>query len=172
MMGFKFFVIGSEPESEFTVARPAESIGRTPKGDLSRTFHIPGHFIEEKYSDRSHWWRHSSGQNKNVWPFALDIALAHRIPTLTRAPVSVWIFHDLVWGVFEHPPPPTTSAPRHRRKKRKKAMESSSKIITNLLQSFFTSGQYWGHQRSLKKMFWKCHFFQSSALFRKITKWE
>ena len=44
--------------------------------------------------------------------------------------------------------PPSISAPAHRRTKRKTAFESSRKIISKSLQSFFGSGQNWGHQGS------------------------
>ena len=42
--------------------------------------------------------------------------------------------------------PPSISAPAHRRTKRKTAFESSRKIISKSYQSFFGSGQNWGHQ--------------------------
>ena len=44
------------------------------------------------------------------------------------------------------PPPPMISAPGRRREKRKAAFESSRKIISKSFQSFFSSGQNWGHQ--------------------------
>ena len=63
--------------------------------------------------------------------------------------MDLWIFHHLLGGgVFEHPPPPSISAPAHRRTKRKTAFESSRKIISKSFQSFFGSGQNWGHQGS------------------------
>ena len=55
-----------------------------------------------------------------------------KIPTiiLTRAPLAVWIFHDMLGGVFENPP--ANSAPRHRNEKQKSAFESTSEIITKV----------------------------------------
>ena len=87
---------------------------------------------------------------------------------LTRPLLSLWIFHRLlVWGRLNAPPPPMISAPGRRWEKRKAAFESSRKIISKSFQSFFGSGQNWGHRRSKLQNFPK-RFFANKIFSIKV----
>ena len=61
------------------------------------------------------------------------------------------------------PPPPEISKTTLRSDKRKTAFDSLTQVLAKVFQSFFRSGQNWGHERSPKAKFSRFFMFYDTA---------